>query len=176
MPGKNFPYNSAVKVLTPKIKCRNYFHQMRRRTKCQSNIPSGTCRDIRVILLEECDLLIPIFTSLSTSISRSISHSSFLLSIENTSPSLHVSHTMHQVLLLSPLLLVINYKVSRQFIMSCTRGKKKSTYIRPEVWICGTRHSTVVYWPSENTSQILLWCCSTVTRRAIYCCSMLCLV
>jgi len=125
--------------------------------------------DIRVVLVEECDLLVPIFTS----ISRSISHSSF--NKQYITITACKSHNASSFIVKS-FLLVINYKVSRQFIMSCTRGKKKSTYIRPEVWICGTRHSTVVYWPSENTSQILLWCYSTVTRRAIYYCSMLCLV
>ena len=124
--------------------------------------------DIWVVLVEECDLLIPIFTSLSTSISRCISHSSFLLSINNLSPSLHISHTTHQVLLLSPLLLVINYKVSRQFIALHQRRKKKMIILdQMYVCICGTRHSTVVYWPAENTCQLLLSCYSTVTRQAV---------
>jgi hypothetical protein len=100
--------------------------------------------DIRAVHVEERDLIIPIFTSLSISISRAISHCSFLLSVNSTSPSLHIAHTTHQVLLLSPLLMVINYKVSRQFITPCTGGEKKYDHIRPDMWICGTRHSTVV--------------------------------
>jgi len=64
----------------------------------------------------------------------------------------------------------LGYKLqSFKAIYRLAPEKKKNMIILDQMYvcICGTRHSTVVYWPAENTCQLLLSCYSTVTRQAV---------